>query len=113
SVVRLCCSFSIMLRRPPRSTLFPYTTLFRSQIELQRHTFGGLSEEIKDYEEIRLPERIDSPTGRELAAMVDPYSYRDRLLQPKLILLATNDPYWPLDALNVYWNGLPEPKRVL
>src|SRR5438132_10551455 len=23
-----------MIRRPPRSTLFPYTTLFRSQIEL-------------------------------------------------------------------------------
>jgi PhoPQ-activated pathogenicity-related protein len=46
-------------------------------------------------------------------AMVDPYSYRERLLQPKLILLGTNDPYWPLDALNVYWNGLLEPKRVL
>src|SRR5204862_7057055 len=75
--------------------------------------FGGLCEELKDYEEIRLPERIDSPTGRELAAIVDPYSYRDRLLQPKLILLATDAPYWPLDALNVYWNGLPEPKRVL
>src|SRR3712207_8774707 len=26
-----------MIRRPPRSTLFPYTTLFRSQ----RHTSGG------------------------------------------------------------------------
>src|SRR5437879_11157476 len=25
-----------MLRRPPRSTLFPYTTLFRSQIEAAR-----------------------------------------------------------------------------
>src|SRR5687768_6280305 len=25
-----------MIRRPPRSTLFPYTTLFRSQIELER-----------------------------------------------------------------------------
>src|SRR5690606_41996276 len=24
-------SFSLMIRRPPRSTLFPYTTLFRSQ----------------------------------------------------------------------------------
>src|SRR5689334_24354828 len=24
-----------MIRRPPRSTLFPYTTLFRSQCELQ------------------------------------------------------------------------------
>src|SRR5437870_11448702 len=25
-----------MIRRPPRSTLFPYTTLFRSQITLMR-----------------------------------------------------------------------------
>src|SRR6266571_8370995 len=26
----LCCFFFLMIRRPPRSTLFPYTTLFRS-----------------------------------------------------------------------------------
>src|SRR3712207_8917872 len=26
----MCCFF-LMIRRPPRSTLFPYTTLFRSQ----------------------------------------------------------------------------------
>src|SRR5256885_8596929 len=26
-----------MIRRPPRSTLFPYTTLFRSESELRRH----------------------------------------------------------------------------
>src|SRR5437899_5901736 len=26
----MLCSFFFMLRRPPRSTLFPYTTLFRS-----------------------------------------------------------------------------------
>src|SRR3989475_7887207 len=25
-----------MIRRPPRSTLFPYTTLFRSRLELRR-----------------------------------------------------------------------------
>src|SRR5258708_17861290 len=25
-----CMFFSLMIRRPPRSTLFPYTTLFRS-----------------------------------------------------------------------------------
>src|SRR3712207_8006613 len=25
-----------MIRRPPRSTLFPYTTLFRSDVEAQR-----------------------------------------------------------------------------
>src|SRR5699024_12822544 len=27
--------FFLMIRRPPRSTLFPYTTLFRSLIEVQ------------------------------------------------------------------------------
>src|SRR3989475_12050210 len=27
--------FFLMIRRPPRSTLFPYTTLFRSQIQDQ------------------------------------------------------------------------------
>src|SRR5438445_3993209 len=27
----LCRFFFLMIRRPPRSTLFPYTTLFRSQ----------------------------------------------------------------------------------
>src|SRR3982750_4997660 len=34
--MRLCCHlylffFFLMIRRPPRSTLFPYTTLFRSR----------------------------------------------------------------------------------
>ena len=27
------CFFFLMIRRPPRSTLFPYTTLFRSESE--------------------------------------------------------------------------------
>src|SRR5215204_6056192 len=27
-----CCFFFLMIRRPPRSTLFPYTTLFRSRL---------------------------------------------------------------------------------
>src|SRR5689334_24680293 len=26
--------FFLMIRRPPRSTLFPYTTLFRSQVQI-------------------------------------------------------------------------------
>src|SRR5258708_35535217 len=30
-----------MIRRPPRSTLFPYTTLFRSKAGLIPHTLGG------------------------------------------------------------------------
>src|SRR3712207_108915 len=32
----LFCFFFLMIRRPPRSTLFPYTTLFRSRERLRR-----------------------------------------------------------------------------
>src|SRR4028118_781297 len=39
----LCCVFCLMIRRPPRSTLFPYTTLFRSPISgvVLRFPSGG------------------------------------------------------------------------
>src|SRR3712207_7830129 len=33
-----------MIRRPPRSTLFPYTTLFRSRLQDQQHRASGASE---------------------------------------------------------------------
>src|SRR5712672_2515212 len=35
SIASSCSFFFLMIRRPPRSTLFPYTTLFRS-----RHRLG-------------------------------------------------------------------------
>src|SRR5256885_13734958 len=41
--------FFLMIRRPPRSTLFPYTTLFRSQRDHQhrrqsRHSGAGFAD---------------------------------------------------------------------
>src|SRR2546429_9743888 len=38
--------FFLMIRRPPRSTLFPYTTLFRSLREMSLQ-FGGKMEETR------------------------------------------------------------------
>src|SRR3712207_9544049 len=35
-----------MIRRPPRSTLFPYTTLFRSEVEDVSGTWRGLTENV-------------------------------------------------------------------
>src|SRR2546430_7571969 len=40
-----CLFFFLMIRRPPRSTLFPYTTLFRSGVEVGvacRASLGGV-----------------------------------------------------------------------
>src|SRR2546422_7192274 len=36
------CFFFLMIRRPPRSTLFPYTTLFRSQVSQLSDQLPGL-----------------------------------------------------------------------
>src|SRR2546426_8207175 len=41
-----------MIRRPPRSTLFPYTTLFRSRAQHDREVLlvcGGLGAQIDDH----------------------------------------------------------------
>src|SRR5688572_31842776 len=36
--------FFLMIRRPPRSTLFPYTTLFRSQSGVRKERVRGAEE---------------------------------------------------------------------
>src|SRR5256885_1865914 len=37
--------FFLMIRRPPRSTLFPYTTLFRSMAEMERRLLASPAEQ--------------------------------------------------------------------
>src|SRR5437764_4409602 len=37
-----------MIRRPPRSTLFPYTTLFRSGLEALGHDLAGFEHRIDE-----------------------------------------------------------------
>src|SRR3989338_11414034 len=39
-VITFACRIFLMIRRPPRSTLFPYTTLFRSCPSVDRGTAG-------------------------------------------------------------------------
>ena len=83
------------------------------QMEHQRATWGDFSDEIQDYSTLDLPAQLKTPRGQSLLSIVDPYSYRRMITQPKLIFLSTNDRYWPLDALKNYWPGLQGPKNVL
>ncbi len=83
------------------------------QMKHQRETFGGYSDRIHDYTDKGLQKYLSTPRGTILQSIVDPYSYRALLKQPKLIMLGTNDPYWPVDALNVYWDGLIGDKYIL
>jgi PhoPQ-activated pathogenicity-related protein len=80
--------------------------------KLQRVAFGGKpSEQIDEYE--GLDQQIHTPRGATLRKIVDPWEYRDRLTQPKLIILGTNDRYWPLDACDLYWKDLPGEKYLV
>jgi PhoPQ-activated pathogenicity-related protein len=85
------------------------------QLRHQRDTWGQFSGQIAEYTERGLPQRLlaGEPGAVTLAALIDPFSYRQHLTVPKLIVLATNDRYWPLDALNVYYDALPGERYLL
>src|SRR3712207_9245593 len=60
-----------MIRRPPRSTLFPYTTLFRSDMTVLGFAVPALTTDL-------------GPTSAELLWIVDIYSF---LLAGLLVLM--------------------------
>ena len=89
------------------------TLNFPVQMRNQVAAFGKPSEMIKDYTLANLIPIPDTTDGTKLWQMVDPYVYREKLTLPKMIINGTNDPYWPQDALNTYWDELKGEKHVL
>lgn len=84
----------------------------KAQTDWAMKVYGKQSEQIRDYTESGLIDKMDAPPMKRLREWVDPYSYRSRYNIPKLLLLGTNDRYWTVDSLRHYWNDLPEPKLV-
>src|SRR2546425_3111475 len=70
-VLFICPFFFLMIRRPPRSTLFPYTTLFRALAELHDHAI------------IRLvpiaPDVLGAPVGGAQSGLAAPEGIEHRL----------------------------------
>jgi PhoPQ-activated pathogenicity-related protein len=85
------------------------------QMRHQRETWGHFSGQIAAYTEQSLPQLLlaQDPGAVALASMVDPFVYRQQITVPKLIILGTNDRYWPLDALNLYYHALLGERYVL
>jgi PhoPQ-activated pathogenicity-related protein len=84
----------------------------KAQLHWSEKVYGRPSEKIHDYTDLDLHQKLDDPPMQRLRSWVDPYAYRDRLTVPKLLLLGTNDRYWTVDSLHLYWDDLPEPKLV-
>src|SRR5258708_28643198 len=73
-----------MIRRPPRSTLFPYTTLFRSPYEKDNHYIRAVMSEIvsvfKDIAQINplFRDQITAFSASQLASSVFEEPDKDR-----------------------------------
>src|SRR2546430_8786200 len=65
--------FFLMIRRPPRSTLFPYTTLFRSPTDLERRSKIGnvdQSRRVSRGERQKSGQRVERMDARHIADVV-------------------------------------------
>jgi PhoPQ-activated pathogenicity-related protein len=87
---------------------------FRPQMEHQLNVWGAYSDQIHDYSSKGLIKQGDETAREEqLRVMMDPYTYRSVLKLPKLLVNGTNDKYWVVDAMKLYWPDLVGPKFVL
>ncbi len=81
-------------------------------IRYQLEAYGAYSEQIKDYSDLGILQSISSEKGRAIVEMIDPYSYRRKLSQPKLLLMGTNDEFWVADNVKNYIDSIPGINRL-
>lgn len=92
------------------------TLNFRAQMNTQLETWGTFSEQIEDYTRkglIKTKAEEETPHEAALRTMMDPWTYRERITVPKLMINGTNDRYWVVDAAKNYFGDLVGPKFVL
>src|ERR1039457_7551186 len=73
------CSFFLMIRRPPSSTLFPYTTLFRSKsVKAGQHYEAGFFDDLIHEQNFRNPDMVMKAISdfNTYVPLIDPGGYR-------------------------------------
>lgn len=71
-----------------------------------RAVYGFYTPAVKDYEKMGIFARIESRASEELMKIVDPYSYRDRLTMPKLLVNSAGDQFFVPDSWRFYYDDL-------
>src|SRR3989442_15070294 len=95
---RVSLFFFLMIRRPPRSTLFPYPTLFRSADDADRRPAGGVGRG----RELHVGERIDRKSTRLNSSHVR-ISYAGFCLKKKKVF-GSKHSNSPLPRVHTWWS---------
>ncbi|HNT88739.1 MAG TPA: PhoPQ-activated protein PqaA family protein, partial [Candidatus Hydrogenedentes bacterium] len=74
--------------------------------------YGAYSSAVHDYVDYNIFDRMDTPEGAALRAIVDPYVYRERFTMPKFMVNATGDEFFVLDSAQFYFHDLPGVKHL-
>src|SRR2546430_3956395 len=94
-----------MIRRPPRSTLFPYTTLFRSALEDARADEDPLGAELHD--ERRVGRRRDARSEEHTSELQSQSNLVCRLLLEKTNVASATCHSCPATSTRVPCSALP------
>ncbi len=74
--------------------------------------YGFFAPSVKDYEERGLMDHNGEARYRELMKIVEPFSYRDRLTMPKLMINAAGDQFFLPDSSQFYFDDLKGEKYL-
>src|SRR2546422_2799335 len=102
-----------MIRRPPRSTLFPYTTLFRSRPEVQQEKCPRRAGHVGELGEQSLALRIDPVGVVEMRSEEHTSELQSRLHLVCRLLLEKKKKTEPNSEYNMYRGHACSPRRKL
>lgn len=69
--------------------------------------WNDYSIQIEDYVKLGIVQDMGSNKSNDLVTMIDPFSYRKKLTMPKMLIMGTNDEYWPIDNVKNYFDSIP------
>lgn len=82
------------------------------QMKHHHKAYGAYSPAIEDYVHKNIFDRLDTPDGKKLRAIVDPYAYRERYALPKYLINSTGDQFFLPDSAQFYFHQLPGDKYL-
>ena len=91
--------------------IYPTIMDLLNYVKLMKHEFasyGGWSYAMSDLWEMNITLYTDTPEMLQLQEILDVYQYPEKMMIPKLVILATNDEFFLPTNTRYWWKDLPQ-----